>query len=127
MKAILTALALTFAGVAVTGVLVHQDTALDVLTPEPARVVQSFIGALAARRPVSAEQYLAESVRTPAAITRLHELASEHRRFEDASTERAGETARVRARLRAASSPDSREFDLARDPQSRLWKITRFD
>ena len=129
MSAIVAALALTLGALAVNGWLAHLDRGLDVLTPEPARVVQSFVGALAARRPASAAQQLAESARTAATIARLRELAAsdERGRFVDASTDRSGETAIVRARLRTAHGIEVRDLALARDPDSRLWKITRFD
>jgi len=113
---------------------VRHDAALDMLTPEPARVVQSFIGALAARRPESAEQYLAPAAREPGSVERLAAVADGLRarhggfRFESGETDRQGDAAEVRATL--ATSRDGRveqRFRLVRDADTRLWKIVDFD
>jgi hypothetical protein len=129
MTAILAAVALTAAALGLNAWLVRTDTALDLITPEPVRVVQAFVAALAARRPESAATHLAH-----AEDNDLRDLASALRsrhgdyRFENGDARRQGEEANVRARLRTERDGTiERSFRLAREPRSRLWKITESD
>ena len=129
MTAIVAALLFTAAAVGLTASMLPHDTAADLLTPEPTRVVQSFVSALAARRAVSAEQYLAKGARDAAALARLRAAAAGERlRVEGADMLRHGDVADVRAQLSTGSQPAvERRFRLMRDAESRLWKITHFE
>jgi hypothetical protein len=129
MSAIVAAVLLTVGAVGFTAWLLPADTAADVLTPEPARVVQSFVSALAAGRAVSAEQYLAPSAREPETLARLYAAAAGARiRIQDADTLRHGDAADVRAQISIGREPAmERRFRLVRDAGSRLWKITQFE
>ena len=134
MTAIVAAIVLTAAALSLNAWLLRFEPAAGVLTPEPERVVQSFVGTVIARRPGAAEAYLAEDLReSSASADRLRSIGTELRarhgavRFEDADTRRDGETAEVRVRL--ATTRDGvieRPFRLTRDPHSRLWKIADF-
>jgi hypothetical protein len=127
MKAIVAVVLLTAAAFGVTAWLVHGDRALSVLTPSPGRVVQTFVGALAAHRSGPAEAQLAEPVREPALIQRLdRELRERHGdyRFAGAESTGDGERAEVRAELRTRRDGIiQRRFRLERDPRTRLWRV----
>ena len=132
MIAIIGAVLLTAVALAVNAWLVTTDRALELLTPAPEQVVHNVVAAVSAHRPESAATHLAAPLRNDAEgwLARLDaELRRRHGdyRFEDADATRQGDSAEVRARLR---SPDgdvaSRRFMLARDPSTRLWKITAF-
>ena len=128
MTAIIGALLLTAAALGLDAWLVATDRALDLLTPGPERVVHGLVGTLAARRPVSAATYVAEEPEAEARLRRLDDsLRARHGdyRFHHADVTRAGETAEVQARLRSSRGETfSRPFTLARDPATRLWKVT---
>jgi hypothetical protein len=128
MKAIVVAVLLTVGATAVVGWMLDGETASDLLTPEPERVVQSFVSALAARRAVSAEQHLAPGVRHEETREKLRAAAAAERlRFEDANVLRHGDVADVHAQLSTPGQPRiERRFRLMRDAESRLWKITEF-
>jgi len=130
MTAIVAALLLTAGTVGLTAWLVHVETIADLLTPEPQRVVQSFVSALGAGRAESAAQHLATDARDATALARLRAAATaaERLRFEDADAQREGDHAEVRAQLSTPRRPVvERRFRLVRQPDSRLWKITHFD
>jgi hypothetical protein len=104
-----------------------------VLTPEPARVVQTFIGSLAAERPHVAREHLAEDVRPRIAARDLRAWADDVRarhgefRYEDATENREGDTSEVSARLHTRRDGDvAHAFRLTRDARSHLWKIAAF-
>jgi hypothetical protein len=134
MTAILAALLLAAGALGLDAWLLRGDGAADVLTPTPEKVVQGFVGHLAARRPESAETLLAEPARDARAVERMRAWAATLHarhgdfRFAEAETTRAGDAADVRASLRTArDGAVERHFQLRRDPRTRLWKITRFD
>ena len=129
MNAIVAAVLLTAAAVGLTAWLLPADTVADLLTPEPTRVVQSFVSALGAGRADSAEQHLAASARDPETRARLRAAAAGDRiRIEDADALRHGDAADVRAQISIGREPAvERRFRLVRDAGSRLWKITQFE
>ena len=128
MIAILAAIVLTAVAIGTNACLLHANLAREILTPDPPRVVQNFIGALSARRSTIAEHQVAPEAEMSEA--RLREFASELRtrhgefRFADATEERDGDTARVRARLKTDKAGEiTLPFRLTRDPSTHLWKI----
>jgi hypothetical protein len=132
MSAIVAVVLLTAAAVGLDAWLVWSGRALDILTPAPERVVQSFVGAIAAKRPNPAATHLARELRVDGAA-RVAALDAELRarhggyRFEDADAEREGDGAVVRARLRTPRGESLEQvFALARDPETRVWKIVAF-
>lgn len=134
MIPIVAALFLTAAALGADAWLVRTDKALDLVTPEPSKVVQGFVGALAAGRPEIAEHQLASETRADDATERLRAWAEALRarhgdfRFEDGEPQQDGDLAEVLARLRTARDGTlERRFRLARDPESRLWKITAYE
>ena len=110
------------------------DTALDLVTPEPAKVVQGFVSMRAAGRPESAEHQFATEARDGGAVERLrawaealHERHGDFR-FEDGEPQHDGDVAEVRARLRTARDGTvERRFRLVREADSRLWRIADFE
>lgn len=124
MTAIVAALLVSAAALRLNVWLVRADRAVDLITPEPQRVVQSFVGALAAHRPESARGELAEDVRDAVEVRRLDAmLRARHGdyRFAGAETSREGEAATVRATLDTArDGPVEQRFRLARDRRTRL-------
>ena len=134
MKAILAAVVLTMAAVGLDAWLLRSDGAADLLTPEPTRVVQAFIAALAANRPESARQYVVGGDQDAGATERLRRAADALRarvgryRFDEAEARREGDTAEVAAHLRAdRGAAMDRAFRLTRAPDTRLWKIAAFE
>jgi hypothetical protein len=130
MIAILAAIVLTAVAIGTNAWLLHADGAREMLTPDPPRVVQNFIGALSARRPAIAESHVALEVRAGLSEDRLRAFASGLRarygafRFADATEERDGNTARVRAKLKTDRAGEIEvPFRLTRDPSTHLWKI----
>ncbi|HYE89587.1 MAG TPA: hypothetical protein VEA38_01150 [Terriglobales bacterium] len=127
MKAILAALALTGAALGLDAALLRSDAAREVLVPDPVRVVQSVVGALAARRVETAHAHADESsVSEDDLAAWAAALRAEHGdfRFEDAVERRAGDAAEVRTRLHTERTKTvERTFRLTRDPSTDLWKV----
>jgi hypothetical protein len=63
MKAIVAALAPTLAALGVDVWFLRSEAAREVLVPSPSRVIQTFIGSLAAKRPEVAREHMAEALR----------------------------------------------------------------
>jgi len=128
MTAILAALALTLGAFALDAALLRSETAREVLVPQPARVVQSVVGALAARRVETAHAHADEaSVSEDDLAAWAAALRAEHGefRFEDAEERRTGDVTDVRARLRTERTTTlERTFRLTREPSTALWKVT---
>ena len=134
MIPIVAALLLTAGAIALDGWLLRFDPVADVLTPSPARVVQSFVGAINARRPASAVRQLTEVARGSATTDRLAaDVAEAHARhgtlrWEDATAAVDGAHAEVVARLASPTSGFTQaRFTMRRDLRSRLWGIAAHD
>jgi len=130
MSAVLAAVMLTLAAVGANAWLLDRDATREILTPDPSRVVQNFVGAVAARRPSIARQYVAAHAAGDVPTEPLKAFASrlgverERFRFVDATDTRHGDSASVRTRLRTSHGEDVElTFHLARDPSTQLWKI----
>jgi hypothetical protein len=132
MIPILATLALIAAALGLDAWLVRTDATADLVTPRPVRVVQSFVGALAAGRPAVAAELLADAdgVRDAQLRALSAELRARHGayRFADGVQRRSRDEAAVRARVRTERAGTlERPFRLARDPDTRLWRIVDFD
>jgi hypothetical protein len=130
MTAIVGALLLTVVALGVNAWLVSNDRALEILTPAPEQVVRGLVGALSAHRHASAATHLSDELRADAEAP-LAALDEELRsrsgdyQLHDAIASGDGDTAEVRAELRTSRGETfSHSFRLARDPDTRLWKVT---
>ena len=132
MIPILATAAFTAAALGLDAWRVRTDATVDLVTPRPVRVVQSFVGALAAGRPAVAAELLADA--DGAGEAQLRTLSAELRarhgayRFAEGAQRRSHDVATVRARVRTERAGTiERPFRLVRDPDTRLWRIVDFD
>ena len=133
MRAILAALAITAIALGANAVLLRHEGMRDLLVPGPAKVVQGFVGVMAARRPEVARNQLSREARTQLSAETLRTRAAEFRerhgdyRYEGADVQRTGDVASVRTRLRTTRDGTVvRTFRLVRDADTDLWKIAEF-
>jgi hypothetical protein len=134
VRTIVALVAITVIALGLDAGLLRHHRLRDLLTPDPAKVVQGFVGAIAAARPDVARRQLADETRARLSAQELAARAAEfrarhgHYRFEDAGVRRRGDVAEVQARLRTERAGTvERRFRLVRESDTRLWKITEED
>ena len=133
MRAILAALGITAIALVANAVLLRHEGVRDLLVPGPAKVVQGFVGVLAARRPEVARNQLSREARVLLSVEALRARAAEFRerhgdyRYDGGDVQRNGDMADVRTRLRTKRDGTIvRTFRLVRDSDTNLWKIAEF-
>jgi hypothetical protein len=131
MIAVFAAVLLTLAAVGANAWLLHANRARVILTTQPPRVVQNFVGALSANRPAIAHKLVDDGAQADLTTERLRAFASELRarhgdfRFAEATEQsRQDHESSVRATLRTTRSGRiPLTCRLVRDPATQIWKI----
>ena len=133
MRAIFAAIAVAAIALTMNAALLRHEGVRELLVPAPAKVVQGFVGAVAARRPEIARTQLSREPRAKLSAEALRARAAEFRdqhgdyRYESGDVHRSGDVADVQAHLRTKRDGTIiRTFRLVRDPETSLWKITEF-